>query len=462
MQIQDSPIDLSRGHRFDGHMLAGMLYSVVTFGCQMNKHDSERAAGILEALGALPGADPESSDIVIYMTCCVREAADNREYGQISSLDSSSAPHGRRIICVGGCIGQRDGLGLVKRIPTIDIVFGTHNISALPDLIARVLDGERHIVETPEEDDCFASELPSRREQHWHAWVPIMTGCNNFCSYCIVPHVRGRERSRTLEDIGNELETLRGSGVEEITLLGQNVNSYGRDLFGRPRFSEVLRMADSIGFPRIRFATSHPKDMSDETIAAMAECDSVMPSLHLAVQSGSARILKAMNRHYTPGDYLTLVDKVRSAVPGIALSTDIIVGFPGETEEDFLDTLRLAQQVGFAQAFTFIFSPREGTPAARIEDDTPREVIQDRFDRLVTAIQDSAFNFNQGFKGGEVEVLVEGTSKRDDSMLSGRGPHNQIVHAPLLESQNIEDLVGTFVNVRVDTARTWYLSGVQS
>ncbi|WP_281508246.1 tRNA (N6-isopentenyl adenosine(37)-C2)-methylthiotransferase MiaB [Parvibacter caecicola] len=443
--------------------LNNTTFCLHTFGCQMNKHDSERVEGMLEALGSLPVQSVEEADIVVFLTCCVREAADTRLYGQVSSLKNlplrDGSPLRQRIVAVGGCIGQRDGEKLVQQMPHLNVVFGTHNLASLPGLLEVAASQGGHQVEVLEASENFNDQLPSVREQAWAAWLPITIGCNNFCTYCIVPYVRGREKSRPLEDIQAEAQELVGQGVKEITLLGQNVNSYGRDLYGRPRFVDVLDAVGETGIERIRFATSHPKDLTDEVIERFATLENLMPYLHLPAQSGSNRILKAMNRRYTREHYLDLVRKVREACPGIALSTDIIVGFPGETEEDFLDTLALVREVGYNQAFTFIYSRREGTPAAAMEDDTPREVIQERFDRLVEAVQEGAYAANQAFLGTVQPVLVEGSSKRDERLLVGKSPHNVTVHAPLPEGVSAEQLAGSTVNVRIDEARTWYLSG---
>lgn len=444
-------------------LLNNTTFCLHTFGCQMNKHDSERVEGMLEALGSMPVSSIEEADIVVFLTCCVREAADTRLYGQVSSLKNvpvrDGSPLGQRVVAVGGCIGQRDGQKLVDLMPHLNVVFGTHNLSSLPALLeAAILEGAAQ-VEVREASDGFNDQLPSVREQAWAAWLPITIGCNNFCTYCIVPYVRGREKSRPLEDIRAEAEKLVAQGVKEITLLGQNVNSYGRDLYGAPRFGEVLDAVAQTGVSRIRFATSHPKDLTDEVIERFATIPSLMPYLHLPAQSGSNRILEAMNRRYTRERYLELVRKVRRACPDIALSTDIIVSFPGETEEDFLDTLHLVQEVGYNQAFTFIYSKREGTPAAKMTDHTPREVIQDRFDRLVEAVQDGAFRANQAYLGSIQPVLVEGASKRDAGLLVGKSPHNVTVHAPVPDGMSMDQLTGTMVDVRVDEARTWYLSG---
>ncbi len=440
-----------------------MTFCIHTFGCQMNKHDSERIAGMLEGLGASMVETIEEADIVVFMTCCVREAADVRLYGQVASLKNvplrAGTPLSKRIVAVGGCIGQRDGEKLTEQLPHLDVVFGTHNLGSLPGLLsAAVADGAHH-VEVLESSADFPTTLPTAREHSWAAWLPITVGCDNFCSYCIVPYVRGREKSRTLEDIAEEARGYVGAGVREITLLGQNVNSYGRDLYGEPRFVDVLDAVDATGIERLRFATSHPKDLTDEVIARFGTLRSLMPALHLPAQSGSDRILSAMNRRYTREHYLGLIAKLREACPGIALSTDIIVGFPGETEEDFLQTLSLVEEVGYSQVFTFIYSKREGTPAAKLVDDTSREVIQERFDRLVEAVQRCAYEANQAELGKVVDVLVEGVSKRDGTMLAGKSPKNQTVHAPLPEGRSVDELVGAVVPVRVDEARTWYLAG---
>lgn len=429
----------------------------------MNKHDSERISGMLESLGAVPVETIEDADIVVFMTCCVREAADIRLYGQVASMKNiklrGESPISKRIVAVGGCIGQRDGAKLIEQLPHLDVVFGTHNLGALPGLLeAAIVDGKHH-VEVLESSDSFPTELPTAREHSWAAWLPITIGCNNFCSYCIVPYVRGREKSRKLEDIVSEAQSYVDAGVKEITLLGQNVNSYGRDIYGDARFVDVLDAIDATGVERLRFATSHPKDLNDEVIKRFGTLRSLQPALHLPVQSGSNRILKAMNRRYTREHYLELIRKLRDVRPDIALSTDIIVGFPGETEEDFLQTYELVKEVGYNQVFTFIYSKREGTPAAALEDETPREVIQERFDRLVELVQQRAYELNQVDDGAIVKVLIEGGSKRDQSILTGKSPKNQTVHMQLPEGSCVDDYVGTIVEARIDEAKTWYLAG---
>ncbi len=441
--------------------LSSLTFFVKTYGCQMNEHDAERIAGLLESTGAVPVRSFEQADIVVFMTCCVRERADERLYGQAASIKNlplrPGSPVKKRLIAIGGCIGQRDAESLVEKLSHIDVVFGTHNLSELPALLVESMESGSSAVHTVDESDGFATDLPQDRATPWAAWLPITTGCDNFCTYCIVPYVRGREKSRPLDEISDEAGRLVADGVREITLLGQNVNSYGRDLYGEASFDRVLDAVSQSGVERIRFATSHPKDLTDDVIERFAMLPNLMPALHLPVQSGSNRILDAMNRRYTREHYLELVGKVRAAVPDIALSTDIIVGFPGETEEDFQATYNLVESVGYHQVFTFIYSKREGTPAAKLKDDTPKEVVQRRFDSLVELVQKKAYELNQPFVGRTMPVLVEGVSPRDDSMLSGRSPFNQTVHFPRSSEGNA--MSGRIVDVRIDTAKTWYLQG---
>ena len=443
-------------------VLVGKTYCVKTFGCQMNLHDSERVAGLLDECGCIGVAEPEDADIVVFMTCCVRENADQRLYGQASAMVSApTPPSGKRVVAIGGCIAQRDGERIREHIACADVVFGTSALASLPGLLAEAFetDGRPVEVDTVEEGRGFSTELPSYRAQHFHAWVPIMTGCNNFCTYCIVPYVRGREKSRTMESVVAEVERLVADGVREVTLLGQNVNSYGRTIYGVPRFAELLRRVGETGIERIRFTSSNPKDLSDETIRAMAEVPAVMPHLHLAVQSGSTRVLKAMNRSYTREQYLDLAERLYAGVPGLALSTDIIVGFPGETEEDFEDTLSLVREARFSSAYTFIYSPRPGTPAAKMEPNATHEVIQARFDRLAEQVAQQAHDANQKDLGSLACVLVEGASKRDGNVMVGHSEKNQTVHFALPQGSVAEDWVGKICDVRVEEARTWYLRG---
>ncbi len=435
-------------------------YHIRTFGCQMNKHDSERVAGLLEAMDLSAVDTAEEADVIVFMTCCVRENADERLQGQVASLKALKTTGSRGpLIAVGGCIGQRDGEVLLKDLPHVDVVFGTHNIAHLPVLIESAATSRDPIVEILDAGEDFASDLPTAREHPWHAWVPITVGCDNFCTYCIVPYVRGRERSRQMEDIVAECERLAAEGVREITLLGQNVNSYGHDVYGRTRFADLIREVGAVGIPRIRFATSHPKDLSDETIAAMAETPAMARYLHLPVQSGSNKILAAMNRTYSREQYLGLVARIRAAMPDIALSTDIIVGFPGETDQDAEDTLDLMRQVGFDQAFTFIYSPRAGTPAADLDGRVPRDISQERFERLVDIVQSSALERNLPLVGSTQNVLFGGASKRDESMLAGRSSGNKVIHVPLPNGHHAVEFAGRFMDVRITEAQKWFLLG---
>lgn len=442
--------------------LVGKTYLIRTFGCQMNLHDSERVSGLLDACGCNEATGLADADIVIFMTCCVRENADQRLYGQASALASTPAPpSGKRVVAIGGCIAQRDGELLKRNVPACDVVFGTSALDKLPQLLEEAFasDTRRIFVDTDEDGTSFSTDLPSHRARAFHAWVPIMYGCDNFCTYCIVPHVRGRERSRIFEAVVSECARLVDEGVREICLLGQNVNSYGRDLYGLPRFSELIRAVGETGIERLRFTSSNPKDLGDDVIAAMAETPAVMPHLHLAVQSGSTRILRAMNRSYTREQYLGLVRRLKAVMPDLALTTDVIVGFPGETEQDFLETLSLFEEARFAGAFTFIYSKRPGTPAALIDDPTPPDAIQDRFDRLARLVEDLSWEANQADLNRRVEVLVESTSKRSDTVMAGHSPKNQTVHFNLPAHTRAADLVGRIATIEIDRARTWYLSG---
>ncbi len=435
-------------------------YFIRTFGCQMNKHDSERVAGLLRAMSLTPVDTESDADVIVFMTCCVRENADERLRGQVASLKALKTG-GRRgpLIAVGGCIGQRDGQRLLDQLPHVDVVFGTHNVSRLPVLLESAAAQRLPQIEVLEESTEFTSDLPTEREHPWHAWVPITVGCDNFCTYCIVPYVRGRERSRPLPDIVAEVACLVEQGVVEVTLLGQNVNSYGRDLFGEPAFARVLREVAATGIKRIRFATSHPKDLSDETIEAMATIPAVVPYLHLPVQSGSNRVLQRMNRGYTKESYLALVDRLFSAIPDLALSTDIIVGFPGETEEDFEHTLDVVRYARYVQAFTFIYSPRAGTPAASMDGAVPKEVTQPRFDRLVELVHRYALESNRALVGTKADVLFEGPSKRDPQVLTGRTPGNKVVHVPVPAGSTASDFGGRILPVTITDAQTWFLDG---
>lgn len=439
--------------------LEGLTYFIHAFGCQMNKHDSERVSGMLDSRGCFQVNRIEDSDIVVLLTCCVREAADSRMFGQLESMKNIplrvGSPLEKRQFVIGGCIAQRDGNSLLEKYDFIDVVIGTQVLSQLTNLLEKSISEGIRGCSTPESSSEFASDLPSKREHSWAAWLPITSGCNNFCTYCIVPYVRGRERSRTPEHILEEVRRRVAEGAVEIQLLGQNVNSYGRGLDESIRFDELLEQVNAVpGVERIRFMTSHPKDLSPELIAAMGRLDKVCPHFHLPLQSGSSRILKAMNRHYDADRYRAIVRQLRDAVPGIAVTTDIIVGFPGETEEDFEETLQMVRDVRFNGAFTFLYSPREGTPAASMPDPVPEAVAKARFERLLKLLEEIQYEDQQKLVGQTLTVLAEEHSKNDPTMLTGRAPGNQLVHFPAGDVR-----IGQMAEVTITQASAFYLTG---
>lgn len=429
---------------------------VVNMGCQMNARDSEKLAGILENMGYEKG-DSEEADFVIYNTCTVRENANNKVYGRLGYLHGfkKKNPHMKIALC--GCMMQEREVveKLKKSYSFVDLIFGTHNIYKFAELLWEVLESGSRVIDVWEETDKIVEELPVERKYSFKSGVNIMFGCNNFCSYCIVPYVRGRERSRNPKDIIQEIEKLAEDGVVEIMLLGQNVNSYGKNLEEPISFAGLLEEVHKIqGIERIRFMTSHPKDLSDELIEVMKNSPKVCRHLHLPLQSGSTRILREMNRRYTKDQYLALVEKVRRAMPDISITTDIIVGFPGETEEDFLETLDVVKRVRFDSAFTFIYSKRTGTPAAAMEGQIPEDVVKDRFDRLLKEVQSIAAEKAMEHKGKVLPVLVEGINEQDDSLVTGRLSNNSVVHLP-----GGKDLIGTIQNVELTECKGFYYMG---
>ncbi len=408
-------------------------FAIRTFGCQMNEHDSERLAGLLVAQGMEPTEDLEEVDVLVFNTCCIRENADNRLYGELGRLKELADRRPGLKIAVGGCLAQKDRQRIRERAPHVDVVFGTHNLARAPELIARSeLEGPiTEILDAPDPDGPPTHLAAPLRELPYAAWITIQTGCDNSCAFCIVPSVRGREVSRPPEDIVAEVEALARRGVVEVTLLGQNVNSYGRDITRRsPLFAALLHAVGEVeGVDRIRFTSPHPKDLRPETMAAMAETPAVCEQLHLPLQSGSDRVLTAMRRGYTAERYLERLAAVRAAVPDLAVSTDIIVGFPGETEEDFARTLDVVAEAEYDSAYTFIFSPRPGTRAAeRPEHFVPGEVVAERFDRLRVVVERSALAKHEGRVGRIERVLVEGPSRKDPSVLAGRTRQGKIAH----------------------------------
>ncbi|MEU4213488.1 tRNA (N6-isopentenyl adenosine(37)-C2)-methylthiotransferase MiaB [Streptomyces sp. NPDC026206] len=415
--------------------MSAKTYEVRTYGCQMNVHDSERLSGLLEDAGyvrAPEGTAEGDADVVVFNTCAVRENADNKLYGNLGRLAPMKTKRPGMQIAVGGCLAQKDRDTIVKRAPWVDVVFGTHNIGKLPVLLERARIQEEAQVEIAESLEAFPSTLPTRRESAYAAWVSISVGCNNTCTFCIVPALRGKEEDRRPGDILAEIETLVSEGVCEITLLGQNVNAYGSDLGDREAFSKLLRACGEIeGLERVRFTSPHPRDFTDDVIAAMAETPNVMHQLHMPLQSGSDTVLKAMRRSYRQERFLGIIEKVRAAMPDAAISTDIIVGFPGETEEDFEQTMHVVREARFANAFTFQYSKRPGTPAATMEGQIPKEVVQARYERLVALQEEISWDENKKQVGRTLEVMVsEGEGRKDGAThrLSGRAPDNRLVH----------------------------------
>jgi tRNA-2-methylthio-N6-dimethylallyladenosine synthase len=445
---------------------AARSFYVKTFGCQMNVHDSERLAGVLVAAGMRPSADLEDADVVVLNTCCIRENADNRFYGQVGNLKALRERRPHLQIAVGGCLAQMEGERLLERAPHVDVVFGTHNLARAPELLALAA-ASGPVVEVPEapvDTDPWSAEqqqvaFGAVRDLPHAAWVTIQTGCDNSCAFCIVPAVRGPEVSRPTVDLVAEVTALARRGVTEVTLLGQNVNSYGRDLTRRrPLFADLLRAVGAVeGIRRVRFTSPHPKDLRPETIAAMADTDTVCNHLHLPLQSGSDRVLAAMRRGYTAERYLRRLGDARAAVPDLAVTTDVIVGFPGEEEEDFERTLEVVAEAGYDSAYTFVFSARPGTRAAAMRDRfVPAEVVGERFERLVSVVERSAVLRHRARVGRTEEVVVEGASKRDATMSSGRTTQNKLVH---FADADPRVATGSYARVTVTASGSHHLLG---
>src|SRR4051812_33891194 len=438
-------------------------YEVRTYGCQMNVHDSERLTGLLEEAGYVAAPNGEQADVVVFNTCAVRENADNRLYGNLGHLAPVKAARPGMQIAVGGCLAQKDRGEIIRRAPWVDVVFGTHNIGSLPVLLERARVADEAQVEILESLKVFPSTLPTKRESAYAAWVSISVGCNNTCTFCIVPSLRGKEKDRRPGEVLAEIEALVAEGVSEVTLLGQNVNSYGVEFGDRGAFGKLLRACGGItGLERVRFTSPHPKDFTDDVIAAMAETPNVMPQLHMPLQSGSDKVLRDMRRSYRRERYLGIIDRVRAAIPEAAITTDIIVGFPGETEEDFAQTLDVVERARFSGAFTFQYSKRPGTPAAVLEDQVPREVVQDRYERLVALADDIAWQENKAIVGRTVELMVaegEGRKDQETHRLSGRGPDNRLVHFSPVETDGAAVTVrpGDMVEVDVTYAAPHHL-----
>ncbi|MBI6050177.1 tRNA (N6-isopentenyl adenosine(37)-C2)-methylthiotransferase MiaB [Clostridium perfringens] len=433
------------------------LFCISTYGCQMNEEDSEKLSGMLKSQGYERTENKEEASIIIFNTCCVRENAENKVFGNLGQLKQLKKKNPNLVIAICGCMMQQVGMAdkVLKTFPYVDIIFGTHNAHKFPEYLHRVLQEGVQVKEILNKEEGIVEGLPIDRKSDVKAFVTIMYGCNNFCTYCIVPYVRGRERSRKSEDIIKEIEELVSQGYKEITLLGQNVNSYGKGLEEDIDFAGLLRKVNEVnGLERVRFMTSHPKDLSDDVIMAIKECDKLCEQVHLPVQSGSSRILKEMNRHYDREYYLDLVKKIKSEIPDVTLTTDIIIGFPGETEEDFLDTLSLCEEVGYDSAFTFIYSRRNHTPADKMENQIPDDIKHDRFNRLVEAINKKVVIKNKEYEGKVVEVLVEGPSKNDETKLTGRTRNGKLVNFA-----GDEKLVGELVNLKIVRAQPFSLIG---
>jgi len=435
-------------------------YQVKTYGCQMNVHDSERLSGLLEGAGYVPAEPGQDADIVVFNTCAVRENADNKLYGTLGQLAPRKTTNPDFQIAVGGCLAQKDRDTILKKAPWVDVVFGTHNIGSLPALLERSRHNQEAALEIEESLQHFPSNLPTKRESTYAAWVSISVGCNNTCTFCIVPSLRGKERDRRPGEILSEIEALVADGVIEVTLLGQNVNTYGVEFGDKGAFAKLLRAVGQIkGLERIRFTSPHPAAFTDDVIDAMAETPNVMPTLHMPLQSGSDAVLKAMRRSYRSDKYLGILEKVRARIPNAAITTDIIVGFPGETEEDFQETMRVAKESRFAASYTFQYSKRPGTPAAELSDQLPKEVVQERYERLLALCNDIAWDENKKQLGQIVEVLVANNEGRKDAATerhSGRSRDNRLVHFEVPSGAEAPR-PGDLVTVKITDAKPYFL-----
>lgn len=436
-----------------------LTYEVRTYGCQMNVHDSERISGLLESAGYQPNQDG-NPDLVVFNTCAVRENADNKLYGNLGTMLPRKEANPDFQIAVGGCLAQKDQKTILEKAPWVDVVFGTHNMGSLPTLLERARHNQRAEIEILESLEVFPSTLPSKRDNAYAGWVSISVGCNNTCTFCIVPSLRGKERDRRPGEILSEIKALVDDGVIEITLLGQNVNTYGVEFGDRGAFAKLLRSCGEIdGLERVRFTSPHPAAFTEDVIDAMAQTHNVMPQLHMPLQSGSDRILKSMKRSYRSDKYLGILDTVRSKIPDAAITTDIIVGFPGETEEDFQQTLEVVKAARFALAYTFQYSKRPGTPAAEMSDQVPKEIVQERYERLLEVVNEIAWQENQKQIGKRVEVLVangEGRKDQNTNRRTGRARDNRLVHFEVPQGQP-EPRAGDVVIVEISRAAPYFL-----
>ncbi|MDY0210910.1 MAG: tRNA (N6-isopentenyl adenosine(37)-C2)-methylthiotransferase MiaB [Acholeplasma sp.] len=435
----------------------GKTYKIQTYGCQGNEADSETMAGILENMGYVRTNDEHDADVILINTCAIRENAENRIWGELGRLKPLKRKNPDLILGLCGCMAQEEKVvnRILEKYDQVDMIFGTHNIHMLPNYIMQAYFSKERVIEVFSQEGSIVENLPKVREHKFKAWVNIMYGCDEFCTYCIVPYTRGKERSRDKDEIIKEVKDLVKDGYKEVTLLGQNVNAYGKDFKNIDyTFGDLLMDLDKLGIPRIRFTTSHPRDIDDKTVQAFKLCPSVMPHLHLPVQSGSNSVLKKMNRHYTKERYLDVIKQLKEARPDIALTTDIIVAFPSETEEDFLETIDLVQKVDFEGAYTFIFSKRAGTPAASFEDTILEATKKERLQRLNKIVNEGYLRASKKYLGKTIKVLVDGVSKHDDNILAGYSEHNKLVNF-----KGSKSLIGQFVDVKVTIARTWFLIG---
>lgn len=433
------------------------LFFIHTYGCQMNEEDSEKLSGMLKLSGYEKTDSKESADLIIFNTCCVRENAELKVFGNLWILKKAKEKNPNLIIAICGCMMQQKDMAqdIIKKFPFVDIIFGTHNAHMLTEYLNTVKQEGKSVIEIWDKEKEIVEGIPIDRGSGIKGFVTIMYGCNNFCTYCVVPYVRGRERSRNPEDIEKEIKELISKGYTEITLLGQNVNSYGKELSPNIDFADLLRRINKIdGIERIRFMTSHPKDLTFKVVEAIRDCEKVCEHIHLPVQSGSSSIIKKMNRHYTKEYYIDLIKKMKKEIPDLALTTDIIVGFPGETEEDFSETLDLVKQVEYDSVFMFLYSLRKGTPAAEMEDQISDEVKHERFNRLVDVVNEICAKKNKEYQGKIVEVLVEGTSKNDETKLMGRTRTSKLVNFT-----SDEDNIGKIVKVKITKANSFSLYG---
>ena len=446
--------EIPENARFIGQ---GKKYYISTFGCQANERDSETLAGILDMMEFVPCDDPSQADLVLINTCAVRQNAEEKVLGEVGNLKRFYRDNKDFVIGICGCMPQEENASnkLMETYPFVDLIFGTHNIGNLPKLIDECIEKKSKVIEVISTQGGILEGAPKVRLSQHKAWVNIMYGCDEFCTYCIVPYTRGKERSRDKEDIINEVNDLVKQGYKEITLLGQNVNAYGKDKNDGYTFGDLLVDLDKTGIARIRYTTSHPRDLDDKTIEAMAKCPSVMPQLHLPVQSGDDEVLRRMNRKYTHDHYMGLIHKLKSAIPGISITTDIIVGFPGETEEQFQNTLKLVDEVEYEGAYTFIYSPREGTPAAMFEDQIPEDIAKNRLYRLNEKVNAYYLKGNERFVGTIQEVLVDGESKNGEGMMCGYTKNLKLCHF----KSDDKSLVGKLVNVKITEAKSWFVIG---